>query len=163
MNSIVLVGRLATDPELKYIPSGAAVCEFRLAVDRPFKNQSGERETDFFNVKVWRERAETVANYMSKGRLVAVQGRMEIRQWVAQDGTKRSTAEVVAERVDFLPDGRGPGQGEGAYSGAGRSDGEPQPYGGGGGGRPQGQPAQRPAAAAAPAEEQDFGDPFADQ
>lgn len=160
MNSIVLVGRLATDPELKYIPSGAAVCEFRLAVDRTYKNQSGEREADFFNVKVWRERAETVANYMSKGRLVAVQGRMEIRQWVAQDGTKRSTPEVVAERVDFLPDGRGPGGGEGAYAGN-RADNEPQPYGGGG--QSQGQPAAQPAAAAAPAESQDFGDPFADQ
>lgn len=165
MNVIVLVGRLATDPELKYTPSGVALTDFRIAVDRPFKSQSGEREADFFTVKVWRDQAEHVANYLSKGRLVAVEGRLEHQNWVAQDGTKRERYEIIANRVEFLGS---PRDNEGGFSGGGpggRADNEPQPYGGGGGGRPQpqGQPAQRAAAPSAPAEENDFGDPFADQ
>jgi len=161
MNVIVLVGRLATDPELKYTPSGVALTDFRLAVDRPFKNQSGEREADFFTIKVWRDQAEHVANYLSKGRLVAVEGRLEHQNWVAQDGTKRERYEIIANRVEFLGSQR---ENEGNFGGN-REGGEPQPYGGGGagGGRPQPQPARAAAPAAAPAEDQDFGDPFADQ
>lgn len=159
MNRVLLVGRLATDPELKYTPSGVAVTEFRIAVDRPFKNASGEREADFFTVKAWRERAEFLANYFHKGRRVGIDGRLETRSWVAQDGTKRSAVEVVAENIEFvdsLPEGeRGP-----------RDPGEPPPaYGrqhNGGGERPA--PAQAGGAApAAASEEQDYGDPFADQ
>jgi single-strand DNA-binding protein len=159
MNKIVLVGRLATDPELKYTPSGVALTDFRIAVDRPFKNSSGEREADFFTVKVWRDQAEHVANYLSKGRLVAVDGRLEHQNWVAQDGTKRERYEVIAERVEFLGS---PRDNEGGDAGGGRSagGGEPQPYGGGGA-----RPAAAAQASASPAatDEPDFGDPFADQ
>jgi single-strand DNA-binding protein len=93
---------MGNDPELKYTPSGVAVASFRLAVNRPFKSQSGEQGTDWFDVVVWRQSAEFAANYLSKGRLVAVQGRLQARSWVAQDGTKRKAVEVVAERVAGL-------------------------------------------------------------
>ncbi len=99
VNRVILVGRLANDPELKYTPSGIAVSSFRIAVDRPFNNAQGERETDFIDIVVWRQSAEFAANYLGKGRLVAVDGRLQIRSWVAQDGTRRRSAEVVA---DFL-------------------------------------------------------------
>src|SRR5205823_13503742 len=102
VNRVVLVGRLANDPELKYKPSGIAVSSFRLAVDRPFSNAHGERETDFIDIVVWRQSAEFAANYLGKGRLVAVDGRLQIRTWVAQDGTRRRSAEVVADTLRGL-------------------------------------------------------------
>jgi len=96
-NRVMLVGRVATEPELKYTPSGIAVANFRIAVDRPFQNnQTGERETDFFTVKVWREQAERVANHLLKGQMVVVDGRLEQRSWDAPDGTKRYATEAVA-------------------------------------------------------------------
>ncbi|HEY3267864.1 MAG TPA: single-stranded DNA-binding protein [Armatimonadota bacterium] len=159
MNRIILIGRLATDPELKYTPSGVAVTDFRLAVDRPWKNASGEKETDFVTVKVWREQAEHVANYLQKGRQAAVDGRLEIRTWVAQDGTKRSAAEVVAERVQFLDRPR-----EGDSGGAARDQEAPPAYGQRAAQSFAERPAAAPAATSAPTtEEPDFGDPFADQ
>ncbi|MDI3299642.1 MAG: single-stranded DNA-binding protein [Bacillota bacterium] len=102
LNVVVLVGRLVRDPELRYTPSGVAVCNFSLAVDRPFTNQQGERETDFIDVVTWRHLAETVANHLTKGRLVAVHGRLQIRSYETQDGQKRRVAEVVADTVRFL-------------------------------------------------------------
>ncbi|MGC8862842.1 MAG: single-stranded DNA-binding protein [Armatimonadota bacterium] len=102
MNVVVLIGRLVADPELKYTPSGVAVATFRIAVDRRFKSESGERETDFIDIVVWRQQAEFAANYLSKGRLVAIQGRMQTRSWVQQDGQKRWKTEVVADQVQFL-------------------------------------------------------------
>jgi single-strand DNA-binding protein len=102
MNVVVLIGRLVADPELRYTPSGVAVCTFRIAVDRRFKSESGEREADFIDIVAWRQQAEFVANYMSKGRLVGVQGRMQTRSWVQQDGQKRWRTEVVADQVQFL-------------------------------------------------------------
>ena len=101
LNSVVLIGRLATDPDLKYTQSGVAVCNFRLAVERPFANRDGERETDFFTVVCWRKLAETVGEYLDKGRLVGVKGRMQVSQW-EQDGQKRERVEVVADEVRFL-------------------------------------------------------------
>jgi single-strand DNA-binding protein len=101
-NRIILIGRLTRDPELRYIPSGAPVASFTLAVDRPFKNQAGERETDFINVVAWRKLAEFVGQYLSKGRMIAVEGRLQIRPWETQDGQKRTSAEVVADAVRFL-------------------------------------------------------------
>lgn len=101
LNRVVLVGRLASDPELKYTPSGIAVANFRLAVDRR-PNAQGEREADFVPIVVWRQSAEFAANYLTKGRLVAVDGRLQIRSWVAQDGTRRTHAEVVAESLKSL-------------------------------------------------------------
>lgn len=102
LNTVVLIGRLTRDPELRYTPAGVAVCSFSLAVDRPFTNQQGERETDFIDIVVWRRDAETVAQHMTKGRLAAVQGRLQIRSYETQDGQRRKAAEVVADSVRFL-------------------------------------------------------------
>ena len=101
LNNVVLIGRLATDPDLKYTQSGIAVANFRLAVERPFSNKDGERETDFFTVVCWRKLAETVGEYLDKGRLVGVKGRLQVSQW-EQDGQKRERVEVVADEVRFL-------------------------------------------------------------
>jgi single-strand DNA-binding protein len=109
LNHIVLIGRLTKDPELRYTPSGKAVATLRLAVDRGTTNPQGERETDFIDVVVWERQAETVANYLQKGRLVAVQGRLQIRQYETQEGQRREKAEVVASQVRFLD--RGPDTG----------------------------------------------------
>src|SRR5437868_132598 len=116
LNRVVLIGRLANDPELKYTPSGIAVSSFRLAVDRRFSNAQGERETDFIDIVVWRQDAEFAANYLGKGRLVAVDGRLQIRSWVAQDGTKRRSAEVVADDLRGLDRPREGGTGGGSAS-----------------------------------------------
>lgn len=102
LNRAILIGRLTRDPELRYTTSGVAVANFTLAVDRPFANQQGERETDFIRVVVWRKQAETVANYLGKGRLVAVDGRLQISSYEDKEGNKRQSAEVVAESVRFL-------------------------------------------------------------
>jgi single-strand DNA-binding protein len=102
VNRVILVGRVCTDPEMKYTPSGVAVANFRIAVDRPFANAQGERETDFIDVVAWRKDAEFVNNYLGKGRLILVEGRLQIRQWQAQDGQRRRTAEVVADSVRGL-------------------------------------------------------------
>lgn len=101
LNRVILIGRLATDPELKYTPSGIAVANFVLAVNRA-PNAQGEREADFIPIVVWRQSAEFAANYLTKGRMVAVDGRLQIRSWVAQDGTRRKNAEVVAENLKSL-------------------------------------------------------------
>ena len=102
MNKIFLIGRLTRDPELRYVLSGQPVANFTLAVDRPFKNGQGERDTDFVGIVAWRKSAELVTQHLSKGRLVAVEGRLQIRSYEAQDGTKRKVAEVVADRIQFL-------------------------------------------------------------
>jgi single-strand DNA-binding protein len=101
-NRIILIGRLTRDPELRYVPSGAPVASFTLAVDRPFRDQQGNRETDFIDIVAWRKLAEQVSQYMSKGRMVAVEGRLQIRSYETQDGQKRKVSEVVADGVRFL-------------------------------------------------------------
>ena len=108
LNRIILIGRLTADPELRYTPSGIPVAGMRLAVDRPFTSSSGERQTDFINLVAWRQNAEFAANYLGKGRLVAVEGRLEIRQWTTKDGQRRQTAEVVADRLQALDRAREP-------------------------------------------------------
>lgn len=105
LNRIVLIGRLTWDPELRYTPSGAAVASFRLAVERNFKNSDGEREADF-DIVAWKGLAETVANYMKKGRMVAVDGRLQTRSYENKEGQKVKVAEVVAENVRFLDRGK---------------------------------------------------------
>jgi len=102
LNSVVLIGNLTRDPELRYTPSGVPVCTLRLAVSRNFPNQQGEVEADYFNVIVWRNQAEKCAEYLTKGRQVAVTGRLQSRSWEGADGQKRSTIEIVADRVVFL-------------------------------------------------------------
>ncbi len=105
-NRIILIGRLTRDPELRYVPSGAPVASFTLAVDRPFRDQQGNRETDFIDIVAWRKLAEQVSQYMSKGRMVAVEGRLQIRSYETQDGQKRKVSEVVADGVRFLDRGK---------------------------------------------------------
>ncbi len=102
LNRVILIGRLTRDPELRYVPSGQPVASFTLAVDRPFTNQAGERETDFIDIVAWRKLADQVSQHLSKGRLVAVEGRLQIRSYETQDGQKRKVAEIVADAVRFL-------------------------------------------------------------
>ena len=102
MNVVVLIGRLAQDPELRFTPSGVAVATFALAVERPFTNQQGEREVDFIDIVTWRKLAETVAEHLQKGRLVGVNGRLQVRSYDDRDGIRRRRAEVVANDVRFL-------------------------------------------------------------
>lgn len=96
MNSVVLVGRLGADPELKYTPDGAPVASFRLAVDR----QSKDGGCDWIQCVAWRQSAEFAANYLHKGDRVGVRGRIQVRQWTTQDGSKRWSTEIVADRVE---------------------------------------------------------------
>lgn len=101
LNRIILIGRLTKDPELRYTPNGVAVAKFTLAVDRR-KIKDREKETDFIDIIVWQKQAENCANYLGKGRLVAVEGRLQIRSYDDSQGVRRKAAEVVAENVRFL-------------------------------------------------------------
>ncbi|WNF37161.1 single-stranded DNA-binding protein [Bacillaceae bacterium IKA-2] len=102
LNRVVLVGRLTRDPELRYTPNGIAVASITLAVSRPFSNQQGNRETDFINIVVWRKQAENVANYLRKGSLTGVDGRLQSRSYENNEGKKVFITEVVADSVQFL-------------------------------------------------------------
>lgn len=102
LNRVVLVGRLTKDPDLRYTPSGVAVANFTLAVNRPFSNQQGNREADFINCVVWRRPAENLANYMKKGSMVGVDGRVQTRNFEGQDGKMVYMTEIVADSVQFL-------------------------------------------------------------
>lgn len=113
LNRITLMGRLVADPEMRTTPSGVAVATLRLAVDRDFKNkQTGEKETDFINVVAWRQTAEFVSRYFTKGRLAVVEGRLQIRPYTDRDGNKRTAAEVVADNV-YFGDSKRDGEGGG--------------------------------------------------
>ena len=101
LNRIVIMGRMTKDPELRRTGAGVAVASFTLAVDRDFKGQNGEKETDFIDVVVWRNTAEFVSKYFTKGRVALVEGRLQMRDWQDKDGNKRRTAEVVADNVYF--------------------------------------------------------------
>ncbi|NLM40960.1 MAG: single-stranded DNA-binding protein [Firmicutes bacterium] len=107
LNRVILIGRLVADPQLRYTQTGIAVTNFTLAVDRPFVGQSGERETDFIDIVTWRKQAEVCANHLTKGRLVAVEGRLQIRSYDDQNGIRRKAAEVVADQVRFLDRAKG--------------------------------------------------------
>lgn len=102
LNRVILIGRLTKDPELRYTPSGVAVTQFTLAVDRPFTGQGGEREADFITIVTWRQLAETCANYLRKGRLTAVEGRIQVRHYDNNEGRRVYVTEVVADNVRFL-------------------------------------------------------------
>jgi single-strand DNA-binding protein len=102
LNRIVLIGRLTKDVDLRFTASGKPTANFTLAVDRPYRNQQGEKEADFIPVVVWNKLAEHCANYIGKGRLVAVDGRLQIRSYDGNDGQRKYITEVVAETVKFL-------------------------------------------------------------
>ena len=112
MNKVILIGRLTKDPDLRYTQSGAAVCSFTLAVDRPF-TQGGEKQADFINIVVWNKAAENCAKYLAKGRQAAVEGRLQIRSYDGNDGQKRWVTEVVADRVEFIGGNQGGGASRG--------------------------------------------------
>lgn len=116
LNHIVIMGRLTRDPELRRTGSGIAVASFSVAVDRDFgKNENGEKETDFIDCVAWRNTAEYVSKYVTKGRMVAVSGRLQIRSWTDKEGNKRRTAEVVADNVYFGDSRRDSENGGNAY------------------------------------------------
>jgi single-strand DNA-binding protein len=145
LNKCMIIGNLGRDPEMRYTPSGQAVTQFTVAVNRNYKNQQGERqeETEWFRVVAWGQQAEFSAEYLRKGAKVYIEGRLQTRQWEGQDGQKRYTTELVANTIQNLE--RRP-----------RDDaGEPPPIGASGGARP------RPTPAAEPGPEPEFDDlPF---
>jgi single-strand DNA-binding protein len=106
LNRVILIGRLTKDPELRYTPSGVATTQFTLAVDRPFTSGNGEREADFIPVVTWRQLAETCANYLRKGRLTAVEGRIQVRNYENSEGKRVYVTEVIADNVRFLESNR---------------------------------------------------------
>ncbi len=122
INRVVLVGRLTKDPELRYTPSGVAVARFTLAVNRAFSNQQGEKEADFINCTVWRKPTENTANFLKKGSLAGVEGRIQTGSYEGQDGKRVYTTEVVADSVQFL---------EPRNSSGGDRSQQGQPYSGG--------------------------------
>ncbi|MCF8565692.1 single-stranded DNA-binding protein [Alicyclobacillus tolerans] len=119
LNRVILIGRLTADPELRYTNSGTAVASFTLAVDRMRTSQAGERETDFINIVVWQKQAELCAQYLRKGRLAAVDGRLQIRSYENREGQKVRVAEVVAESVRFLDRGENTPAPSAGYAGGG--------------------------------------------
>ena len=144
LNHIVIMGRLARDPELRHTQSGTPVATFRMAVDRDFKDKNtGERATDWIDVVAWRGTGEFVSRYLAKGRLAVVEGRLQMREWTDKEGNRRTTAEVVADNVYFADSRRDGDGGDRGGSYVAPS------YGGGYGG-------SRPVAPAAPA---DYGVP----
>lgn len=138
LNRIILIGRLTRDPELRFTPNGRAVCQFTLAVDRPFTSQDGTREADFINIVVWGKQAETSAQYLAKGRMTAVEGRLQIRSYEGNDGNRRYVTEVVADRVSFLPSGNRDGGQASAYGQGGFGAEAQSPAFGGSFGEPAG-------------------------
>ena len=102
LNRVILIGRLTKDPELRYTPNGVAVTNFTLAVDRNFKNAQGEKETDFFSCSVFKQLAELCANYLAKGKLASIDGRIQIRTYNDKDGQKHWVTEIIGESVQFL-------------------------------------------------------------
>jgi single-strand DNA-binding protein len=121
INRVVLVGRLTKDPELRYTPNGVAVANFTIAVNRPFSNQQGDRDADFINCVIWRRPAENTANFLKKGSLAGVEGRIQTRSYDNQEGKRVFITEVVADSVQFLePKGSnqgGPSRSDNSYGG----------------------------------------------
>lgn len=142
LNRVILIGRLTKDPELRYTPSGVAITTFTIAVDRPFSGQQEKREADFIPVVTWRQLAETCANYLRKGRLTAVEGRIQVRNYDNNEGRRVYVTEIVADNVRFLESSNSGGREEMAGGSA---------VAGGAGNRNNGSGGQR-----------DNHDPFAD-
>lgn len=102
LNKVVLLGRLTKDPDVKYTQTGKVVCQFTLAVDRPFKDANGNKEADFIPVVLWGKPAELVGNSCQKGHRLIVEGRIQIRNYEAKDGSKRWVTEIIANSVEFI-------------------------------------------------------------
>lgn len=119
MNRVMLIGRLTAKPELRYTGSNVPYARFSLAVNRTFNNQNGERETDFINIIIWRKQAENVCNFLDKGSLVSVEGRIQTGSFNDKDGNKRYSMDVVADNVQFL---------ESKSQGQRRAGGDVSPY-----------------------------------
>ena len=120
LNHIVTMGRLTRDPELRHTQSGLPVCSFSIACDRDYKGADGEKATDFLDIVAWRQTAEFVSKYFTKGRMAVVDGRLQLRDWTDRDGNKRRSAEIVANSVNFgdsKPKDRDQAAPAGAYSG----------------------------------------------
>lgn len=123
LNRVIIAGRLARDPELRRTQSGVSVTTFRIACDRDFKSQSGEKTTDWIDVVAWRNTAEFVSKYFTKGRMALVEGRLQTRDWTDKDGNKRTAVEVVADNVyfgDSKRDAESGGYSAPSYAGADR-------------------------------------------
>ena len=169
LNHIVIMGRMVRDPELRRTGSGTAVASFTVAVDRDFKSDGGEKETDFIDCVAWRHTGEFVSKYFTKGSMIVVSGRLQIRGWTDKDGNKRRTAEVVADNCYFGESKRGGSEG-GSYGGnayGNNSYGNPGGYGGNsyqqqptGGFGGYAQPASAPASDFAMLEDDDAQLPF---
>ena len=127
MNKVVLIGRLTRDPELRYTSGNAAVCNFTIAVDRPFNSNTQERGTDFIPIVVWNKQAENVKNYLAKGSQVAVEGRIQVRNYDDNNGQKRYVTEVIANSVEFMGS-KNSNNGSSMPSGETSSSSEPTPY-----------------------------------
>lgn len=157
INSVVLVGRLANDPELKYTTSGMPVVNFRLAVDRGRKNEAGEDQTDWLDIVAFQKTAELVSQWLDKGSLVGIEGRIQSRSWQTQDGSKRYAVEIVANNVRFLESKQEAERRRATRGTSGPSGATPQ--------WPAPQVAPEPAASAEPFSSRDEGsdDPFGDQ
>jgi single-strand DNA-binding protein len=134
LNKVLLIGNLTRPPELRYTPSGTAVADLRLAVNRNYSTQSGEKreETCFLTVVVWGKQAESCGEYLDKGSQVFVEGRLQTRDWEGKDGQKRTSTEVVAERVQFMSRTKGAGAGAPAAMAAAPAFAEEGSGGGGG-------------------------------
>ena len=164
LNRIILIGRLTRDPELKYTPQGRPVATMGLAVNRFTKDENNNYEVDFFDIVAWSRTAEFANNYLSKGRLVSVDGRLQTRSYVAQDGTKRKVYEIVADNIEGL-DRRGDGEG-GAPQGGDHTLSEPVNTAPAARPTPSATtaaPARRPAAPPPIDDDMDEADPFADE
>ena len=123
LNHITIMGRLTRDPELRRTGSGIAVASFTVAVDRDFADkQSGEKETDFIACVAWRQTGEFVSKYFTKGRMIVVDGRLQIRGWTDKDGNKRRTAEVVADNVYFCDSKNDSGNQNSGYGGSAKAE-----------------------------------------
>lgn len=155
MNKVILIGRLTRDPELRYTPSELAITEFSLAVDRRFKNAQGEKTTDFFRCKAFKQTAEFVNNYLKKGNLVAVEGRIELNEFTGQDGVKKYFTDIVCDQVQSLSSRNEQGGGDtGDYAAAPPA--APTPT-------RNNPPAAQPSAEGAEFDDFDDSDPFADE
>lgn len=134
VNKVILLGRLGNNPEIRYTPNGQAVANFNIATSESWNDKSGQKQerTEWHRIVVWAKLAELCGQYLSKGRQVFIEGRLQTRQWDDKEGNKRYTTEIVATTVQFIGSSAGAGAGAGAGQYAGNQDQMSPPPGGGG-------------------------------